>query len=69
MINPQRCAHNIVLNDSAAQAAELFDLLVWMADQPNLKENADYDEILDMLWLKIQAGRDARDRYAKERVA
>lgn len=69
MINPQRCAHNIVLNNPAAQAAELFDLLVWAADQPNLKENSDYDEILDMLWLKIQASRDARDAYAKQRVA
>lgn len=68
MIDPQKCARHLTLNDPAAQAESLFDLLVW-ADQPNLKENPDYDEILDMLWLKIQASRDARDDYAKKRIA
>lgn len=68
MINPQERARRIILNDPAL-AEPLFDLLVWVADQPNLKENSDYDETLDLLWLKIQASRDARDAYVKQRVA
>lgn len=67
MINPQDRARRIILNDPAL-ADDVFWLLVW-ADQPNLKENPDYDEALDILWLKIKACRDARDAYAKERVA
>lgn len=68
MIDPQKCARRLILNDPAL-AEPLFDLLVWVADQPDIKENSDYDEILDMLWLKIQASRDARDAYAKKRIA
>lgn len=67
MINPQACAERIILNDPSL-AEPLLDLLLW-ADQQNLKENTDYDEILDILWLKIDAGRNARDAYTKSRVA
>ena len=68
MIDPQACAARIILNDPSL-AEPLFDLLIWTASQPDLKENADYDDVLDFLWLKLDSGREARDRYAKQRVA
>lgn len=65
MIEPLKCAARIVLND-ALLAEPLFDLMLW-ADQPNLKDNNDYDEILELLYLKTQHCRDARAVYARDR--
>lgn len=67
MINPTECAERIVLNDDVAK--ELFDLLLWAAEQPDLKDNSDYDEIMGNLYKKLQDCRDARERYAKGRAA
>lgn len=67
MIDPQKCAAKIVLNDPAL-AESLLDLLVW-AKQPNLEDNNDYDEILSMLYGKLQHARDSRDKYLTDRAA
>lgn len=67
MNDPRRSAQRIILNNPDL-ADDLFALLAW-ADQPNLKENADYDEILNMLWVKTQKSREARDAYVKEQAA
>lgn len=48
MINPQACVAQILLNAPSELAQPLFDLMIWMADQPNLKDNAEYLAALDI---------------------
>lgn len=66
MINPQRCAQRIVLNDPDL-AVPLFDLLL-KAVEPGFKDSNDYDEIMGDLYKRIQHSRDAREAYAKGRL-
>ena len=67
MINPQVSVAQILLNNPDL-AVPLFDLLIW-ANQPNLVENGDYQELLKLAFVNLQAYEDARDAYAKKRVA
>lgn len=65
MIDPQACAERILENEPAL-AEPLFDLLLW-ANRPNLGDDNDYDEILNLAYSKLDHCRAQRDLYAKTR--
>ena len=67
MIDPQAAVAQILLNNPDL-AVPLFDLLIW-ADQSNLAENGDYNEILETVYGKTQNCLDARNAYMKGRAA
>ena len=67
VINPNECAERIVRNDPDL-AKELFDLLLWAADQTDIKDNEKYDEIMGNLYKRLQHCRNAREDYAKARL-
>lgn len=66
MINATQKAAEILLNPE--NAGPLFDLMIW-ANQPQLEENDDYDDVLDMCWQKLDLCRLARAEYARKRLA
>lgn len=66
MINPQECAERIILNDPDL-AEPLFDLLL-CAVEPGFKDSNEFDDIKQMLYLKIQHCRESRRRYEKSRT-
>lgn len=66
MINPQKCAERIILNDPDL-AEPLFDLLLCAVD-PGFKDSNEFDEIKEMLYVKIQHCRDSRAKYEKARM-
>jgi len=50
-------------------AIPLFDLMVWAANTPNLKDDNDYDEGLNLVYSHLDQCRAQRDLYAKNRAA
>lgn len=68
MIDPTKCAERILRNEPDL-AVPLLDLLIWAADQPNLKDNNDYDEILESLYARTDHSRKARTAYIDGRAA
>lgn len=68
MIDPQKCVKEILRNAPSELAVPLFDLMVWMADQPDLKESESYSEALELAYSKTDRSHDARETYAKERL-
>lgn len=68
MIDPAKCAVEIVKNDPDL-AVPLLDLLIWAANTPDLKDNNEYDEIVESLYARTDHSRKARAAYADNRAA
>lgn len=67
MINPTILVSNILKNDPDL-AQDVLDLLICATD-PAFRDSNEYDEIKDLLFMKLQAGRTARDSYIESRKA
>lgn len=67
MIRPQTRVQEILLNNPDL-ALPLFDVLVFMAS-PGSSESAEYDEMLDMVYVHTSDFRRHRTSYEKERAA
>lgn len=67
MIDPTQCVLDILLNNPDL-AQNVLDLLI-CATKPDFRDSNKYDEIKDLLFMKLQAGRNARDSYIESRAA
>lgn len=65
MIDPLKCVEQILLNDPGL-AQPLLDLLI-RAEQPLLGDDNVYDDVLEMVYVKLQHCREAREAYIKGR--
>lgn len=68
MIDPQKCVKEILRNAPSELAVPLFDLMVWMADQPDFKDNSEYLAALNAVYLNLDHCLEGREAYADERV-
>jgi hypothetical protein len=66
-INPTKSASRI-LESNPDLATDLMDLIICVGEA-GFRDSNEYDEIKDLCWAKIQAGRDARDTYIASRAA
>jgi hypothetical protein len=67
MIDPVKCAERLIETDSSETAEALLDLMIW-ANRRDLGSEGDYDEILNILYIKLDRAQEARDEYVKSRA-
>lgn len=67
MINPQQSVQRILLNDPDAAEA-VCDLMIWMANQSDLKDNSDYIAAFNAAFVKTNHCEECRLEYEKSRT-
>lgn len=68
MNTPRECILKITENDPHL-AVPLLDFLLWATRTPGILDSADYDEALDMLFVKCPEFRVVRDEHIERRAA
>ena len=69
MINPTESLARII-KLYPDLAVDLADILIWIAEeQPALKENNPFVDMVDACYLTTQHCHDSRDQYARDRLA
>lgn len=67
MIDPLQTASRIIRDDSLL-VEPLLDLLVW-ASSSEVKESAEFDELMEMLYAKTPDSQEHRAEYLRRRRA
>jgi hypothetical protein len=67
-INATQSASDILRNNPDA-AQDLMDVVIKAATEPGFKDSGEYDDILNLCWVKMQQCRVERDRHIASRAA